>query len=88
MNTLPAPLTRPTSSRQPVPADQELDLAALLDLFSPEEPTAASARRSLRSSAGRLIQGVQASAQRAARWGAVPAVPAARTAPRTTEEGQ
>ncbi len=88
MNTLSALLTRPTSSPQPVPADQELDLAALLDLFSPEEPTAAPARRSLRSSAVRLLEGVQASSQRAARWGAVPAVSADRSPLRTAGEGQ
>jgi hypothetical protein len=73
VNPLPALLTRPTSSLPPVPADQELDLAALLDLFAPEDPAVASARPSLRSSMGRLLAGVQASSRRAARWGAVPA---------------
>ena len=88
MNTLPALLTRPTSSLQPVPADQELDLAALLDLFAPEEPAAPPARRSLRSSAGRLRDGVQACSRRAARWGAVPAVHADRSGLRTAGAGQ
>jgi hypothetical protein len=88
VNTLPALLTRPPSSPHPVPVDQELDLAALLDLFSPEDPAVAPARRSLRSAAGRLLDGVQGWSERAARWGAVPAVPAGRSPLRTVEEGQ
>ena len=64
--------------------DQELDLAALLDLFSAEDDGPVtdgpvtdaplpSPRRSLRGSGARLRDWAQDSSRRAAGWGAVPA---------------
>jgi len=59
---------------RPVADDGELDLAALLELFVAEEPEPAVARRSLRSSAVRVLGWTQDSSRRAARWGAVAGV--------------
>ena len=78
MSTLPVLVTRPTSALDEVPADAELSLATLLELFAPDEPGAAPVHRSLRSHAARLGAWVQAQSRRAAAWGAVPAVPVVR----------
>jgi hypothetical protein len=72
VSTLPVLVTRPTSSPEEVPADAELSLTALLQLFAPDEPGAAPAGRSLRSHAAQLGAWVQAQSRRAAAWGAVP----------------
>lgn len=68
--------------RQPMPVDldEQTGLTALLELFSAEEPAAATApvaRRpsllvSLRSSCLRLVAWTRASSRRAASWGAGP----------------
>jgi hypothetical protein len=78
VSTLPVLVTRPTSALDEVPADAELSLATLLELFTPDEPGAASARRSLRSHTAELGAWVQAQSRWAAAWGAVPAVPIVR----------
>ena len=72
MSTLPVLVTRPTSPAEEVPADAELSLTALLELFAPDEPGAAPARGSLRSYAAQLGGWVRAQSRRAAAWGAVP----------------
>jgi hypothetical protein len=78
VSTLPALVTRPTSPLDEVPADTELSLTALLDLFALDEPGAAPVRRSLRSHAARLGSWVREQSRRAAAWGAVPERPVAR----------
>jgi hypothetical protein len=78
VSTLPVLVTRPMSPLDEIPADAELSLAALLELFAPDEPGTASARRSLRSHAAQLSAWVQAQSRRAAAWGAAPAVPVVR----------
>jgi hypothetical protein len=65
---------RPSSHLPPAPADEELSLAELLALFSPEEVATTSMHRSLRSSGARLRGWAQDSSRRAARWGAVAGV--------------
>jgi len=78
VNAPPALATRPPSSLVPPrPADEELGLAALLDLFAADEPEAAeesapSILSSLRSTAGRLHAWMQVSLRRASAWGAGP----------------
>jgi hypothetical protein len=78
VNAPPALATRPPSSPVPPwPADEDLGLAALLDLFAADEPeapqeAAPSARRSLRATAGRLHAWMQESLRRASAWGAGP----------------
>lgn len=67
----PVDLAHPPSSRHT--ADQELDLAALLELFSVDDAPAPSPRRALRSSSARLLGWALDSSRRAAAWGAVPA---------------
>jgi hypothetical protein len=66
---------RPSSHLRPAPADRELDLAAFLELFVPEETAGTPSRPSLRSSGLRLRELAQDSSRRAARWGAVGGVP-------------
>jgi hypothetical protein len=58
----------------PAAADGELGLAALLDLFTPEEPAsvAPAARGALRSDAARLRAWLQTCVRRATDWGAGP----------------
>jgi hypothetical protein len=70
----PALATRPPSPAGPPPADDELSLTALMDLFGTEEPAGAptSLRRELRSSAARLRPWLRDLVQRAALWGAGP----------------
>lgn len=53
------------------PAEEELSLADLLDLFGAEETAPASERPSLRASTARLRDWTQQTSRRAARWGAV-----------------
>jgi hypothetical protein len=74
VNAPPALATRPPSPAGTIRADDELTLSALMDLFLPEEPAAASAslRRELRSSAARLRPWLRDLVQRAALWGAGP----------------
>jgi hypothetical protein len=74
VNAPPALASRSPSPVEPVPADDELSLAALLDLFAPEEPAAASTaeRRSFRSSGAALGAWTQKWSQRATEWGAGP----------------
>jgi len=72
VSTLPVLVTRPMSSPEEVPADAELSLTALLELFAPDEPGPAPARPSLRSHAAQLGAWVRAQSRRAAAWGAVP----------------
>jgi len=82
VNAPPALATRPPSSPVPPrPADEDLGLAALLDLFAADEAEAAqeaaqeaapSTRRSLRATAGRLHAWMQESLRRASAWGAGP----------------
>ena len=59
---------------RPVSVDEELDLAALLELFVPGDEGPGPTRRSLGSSRARLIGWAQDSSRRAARWGAVAGV--------------
>lgn len=73
MNAPPALVTRPTSPIAPIPADEELGLAELLDLFTSEDPAAApTARRSLRADRLRLRAWAQGWLHRATSWGAGP----------------
>ena len=72
MNTSAAVLPRPSSHPQPLLLEDELSLAALLELFGTEELATPPARPSLRSSGARLLVWWRDSARRAARWGAVP----------------
>ncbi|MGY1622602.1 hypothetical protein ACI789_10455 [Geodermatophilus sp. SYSU D00965] len=75
MNAAPPALaTRPPSPAGPTPADHELTLTALMDLFVPEDRAAAPAslRRELRSSLARLRPWLRDLVQRAALWGAGP----------------
>jgi hypothetical protein len=75
VNAPPALATRPPSSLVPPrPADEELGLAALLDLFAADDPEAVapSTVRSLRSTAGRLHAWTRGSLRRASAWGAGP----------------
>jgi hypothetical protein len=69
--------TRSSSLIAPLPAAEELGLADLLDLFTPDEPAAVvpPAGRSLRSSGTRLRAEARGWVRRAAGWGAPPAVP-------------
>lgn len=66
------------SSRSAITAEEELNLAALLQLFEAgediedREEAATSVRASLRSSCAALIQWVRGSSRRAASWGALP----------------
>jgi hypothetical protein len=66
---------RPSSHPQPLLPEDELSLAALLELLTAEEVPAPSARHALRSSGTRLLVWWQDSSRRAAQWGAVPAAP-------------
>jgi hypothetical protein len=66
---------RPSSPLHTVPADGELDLAAFLELFVPDDAARTPSRPSLRSSGVRLRELAQDSSRRAARWGAVGGVP-------------
>jgi hypothetical protein len=75
VNTLVDLAPRPSSHLHPVLADGELDLAAFLELFVPEDAARTPARPSLRSSGIRLRELAQESSRRAARWGAVGGVP-------------
>lgn len=62
------------SSTSATRAEEELDLAALLQLFEPGEggeDRTASVRASLRSSVVSLLRWAQSSSRRAASWGAV-----------------
>lgn len=74
MNAPTALATRSSSRVPPVPADEGLGLAALLELLGPEEPAAAVAptRSSFRADGTRLRAWVQAWVHRAAEWGAGP----------------
>jgi hypothetical protein len=72
VNTSTAVPTRPSAHPHPLLPEDELSLAALLELFGAEEPAAPPARPSLRSSGARLLVWWRGSARRAARWGAVP----------------
>ena len=77
MNAPPALATRSSCLVAPLPADEDLGLAALLDLFTSEEPAAAvpsprRSRRSLRSEGMRLRAWVQEWSRRATAWGAGP----------------
>jgi len=73
VNTSAAVLPRPESHPQPLLPEDELSLAALLDMFGTEEPATPPARPSLRASGARLLVWWRGAARRAARWGAVPA---------------
>jgi hypothetical protein len=63
---------------RPVPAEEDLGLAELLDLFEPardgELSPREALRQSLRTSGVRVLEWAQDSTRRAARWGAVPGV--------------
>jgi hypothetical protein len=74
VNAPPALATRPWFPVAPLSAGEELGLAALLDLFTSEDPAAAAtpARRSLRSSGARLRASAQERLRRATEWGAGP----------------
>jgi hypothetical protein len=74
VNAPPALATRSSSPLEPLPADEELGLGGLLDLFAPDEPTAIapSAHRSLQSSTVRLRAWAQECLRRATAWGAGP----------------
>ncbi|MCZ2806168.1 hypothetical protein O2W18_13720 [Modestobacter sp. VKM Ac-2983] len=69
MNTALDLAPRPSSTA--IPAEEELDLAALLQLFEPGEEEMTSVRTSLRSSGSSLLRWAQGSSRRAASWGAV-----------------
>jgi hypothetical protein len=73
VNAPPALATRPPSPRTTT-VDDELTLAALLDLFAPDEAGAAhtSLRGELRARAARLRPWTRDLVQRAALWGAGP----------------
>jgi hypothetical protein len=66
LDLAPRPSSHPT-----VPAAEELDLTALLELFVLEEDAGTTARPSFRASGARLLGWAQHAARRAARWGAV-----------------
>jgi hypothetical protein len=70
VTTHPALVDRP-SADDPATAVDELSLAALLDLFTGEDPPAVAARPSLRAAGLRAYGWLQRSARRAAAWGAV-----------------
>ncbi|MBY3554510.1 hypothetical protein [Modestobacter lapidis] len=77
MNAPPALATRSSSPVVSLPADEELDLAALLDLFTAEDaeehPAAAPpVRRSARSAGAALHAWAQELLRRAIGWGAGP----------------
>ena len=76
MNASHALATRPRSLVDP---DEQTGLAALLDLFSAEEPAVAPhsvppsrPRPSVRDSGARLLAWTRTSSQRAAAWGSGP----------------
>ncbi len=74
MNAPPALVDRARTLPAAHPADGDLGLAALLDLFAPEEPAsvAPAARGALRSDAARLRAWVQTWVRRATDWGSGP----------------
>ena len=72
MNAPPAPATRSSSAVLPLPADEDLGLAALLDLFAPEGSAAAPARNPLRAGGVRLRAWLRQGMRRATAWGAGP----------------
>ena len=73
MNAPPALDTRPSPSVAPLPADEELGLAELLDLFTSEDVAVApSARRPLSWDGFRLRARAQRWMRRATEWGAGP----------------
>ena len=74
MNAPPALVDRVPTSTAARPADDDLGLAALLDLFTPEEPASVApvARGALRSDAARLRAWVRTWVRRATDWGAGP----------------
>ena len=72
MNAPPAPAARSSSAVLPLPADEDLGLAALLDLFAPEGAAAVPARSSFRADGLRLRAWVQQAVRRASAWGAGP----------------
>ena len=71
MNAPTASAARPSSPVEPLPADEEQGLGALLELFTAEEllPAGTSARR---SDAARLRRWAQGWVRRATQWGAGP----------------
>ena len=71
MNAPPALLSRTPSPAAPSPVEGELGLAALLDLFAPEEH-AAVARSAFRSDGARLRACARNWVRRATEWGAGP----------------
>ena len=74
MNASPALVSRVPSPIAPSPAEGERGLAALLDLFTPEDgaPAAPAARGALRADAARLRAWVHLLVRRATDWGAGP----------------
>ncbi|GAA4727416.1 hypothetical protein GCM10023328_02030 [Modestobacter marinus] len=65
----------PPSSRSGAPAEEELDLATLLQLFEAGEDAGdepRSVRASLRASGSSFLRWTRGSSRRAASWGAVP----------------
>ena len=73
MNAPPALATRPSSPVALSPADEELGLAELLDLFTSEDPAVApSARGSVRSDGRRVRAWARQWLRRATEWGAGP----------------
>jgi hypothetical protein len=74
VNAPPALLSRTPSPAAPSPVEGELGLAALLDLFAPEDgaPAAPAARGALRSDAARLRAWVHLLVRRATDWGSGP----------------
>ena len=71
MNSTVDPAPAPSSRPHPSPADGEVGLAALLELFAAPEVATTSSRRTVRASAAALLGWTQDSSRRAARWGAV-----------------
>jgi hypothetical protein len=77
VNASTALATRTSSVVAPLSADEEVDLAALLDLFTSEDSeegaaVAAGARRSIRSEGARLRAWAEEWVRRATAWGAGP----------------
>ena len=72
MNPPPALATRSSSAVLPPPADEDLGLAALLDLFAPEGAAAVPTPSSFRADGIRLRAWVQQQIRRATVWGAGP----------------
>ena len=73
MNASPELATRPSSPLAPLPADDELGLADLLDLFTADEPADPPAElQSLRSAVAALRARAQEWLRRATAWGAGP----------------